>query len=114
MRQFFTAFLVTQNRLIAALKTGLAIIETSRDWACFAGSSRESHFFCQQSVVVGRSRGDESGRYEYVIFSDSARKSGTPQYIDNRNVYGRITFAEDWETLEKEPWLIEFAAPKIS
>jgi hypothetical protein len=27
---------------------------------------------------------DGSGRYEYVIFSDLLRKSGIPQYIDNR------------------------------
>ncbi|MGI8853559.1 MAG: glycosyltransferase family 25 protein, partial [Methyloceanibacter sp.] len=37
---------------------------------------------------------DESNRYEYVIFSDSARKAGIPQYLDNRQVYGYITFGE--------------------
>lgn len=35
---------------------------------------------------------DGSGRYEYVIFSDSARKAGIPQYLDNRQVYGYIAF----------------------
>ncbi len=35
---------------------------------------------------------DGSGRYEYVIFSDSARKNNIPQYIDNREMYGLITF----------------------
>jgi hypothetical protein len=35
---------------------------------------------------------DGSGRYEYVIFSDSARKNNIPQYIDNTEMYGLITF----------------------
>ncbi|SEE66419.1 Glycosyl transferase family 2 [Rhizobiales bacterium GAS191] len=37
---------------------------------------------------------DESDRHEYVVFSDSARKAGIPQYLDNRQVYGYITFGE--------------------
>jgi len=37
---------------------------------------------------------DGSARHEYVVFSDSARKSGVPQYLDNRQVYGYITFDE--------------------
>jgi hypothetical protein len=37
---------------------------------------------------------DESGHHEYVVFSDSARKAGIPQYFDNRQVYGYITFGE--------------------
>lgn len=35
---------------------------------------------------------DGSGRYEYVIFSDSARKNNISQYIDNTEMYGLITF----------------------
>ena len=38
---------------------------------------------------------DGSNRFEYVIFSDSARKAGIPQYLDNRQVYGYITFDEE-------------------
>jgi hypothetical protein len=38
---------------------------------------------------------DGSSRHEYVIFSDGARKSGVPQYLDNRQVYGYISFDED-------------------
>lgn len=45
---------------------------------------------------------DASWRYEYVIFSDSARKAGIPQYIDTRRVYGRISFAETAEALAAE------------
>ena len=35
---------------------------------------------------------DGSNRYEFVVFSDSARKAGIQQYIDNRQVYGYVTF----------------------
>jgi GR25 family glycosyltransferase involved in LPS biosynthesis/glycosyltransferase involved in cell wall biosynthesis len=35
---------------------------------------------------------DGTDRHEYVIFSDSARKSNVVQYIDNRQVYGYIAF----------------------
>lgn len=38
---------------------------------------------------------DQTSRHEYVIFSESARKAGIPQYIDNRQVYGYIVFGED-------------------
>ena len=37
---------------------------------------------------------DNSGRYEYVIFSDCLRKKGIIQYLDNRRPYGFISFAE--------------------
>jgi hypothetical protein len=51
---------------------------------------------------------DESCRYEYVIFSDSARKQNIPQYLDTRDLYGRISFAENMNQLNNEPWLAEF------
>jgi len=35
---------------------------------------------------------DGSDRYEFAVFSDIARKAGIQQYIDNRQVYGYITF----------------------
>jgi glycosyltransferase involved in cell wall biosynthesis len=35
---------------------------------------------------------DGTDRHEYVIFSESARKQGIPQYFDNRQVYGYIAF----------------------
>lgn len=53
---------------------------------------------------------DDSYRYEYVIFSDCARKSKIPQYIDNRELYGRMTMTEDRESFLKEPWLSEVLA----
>ena len=38
---------------------------------------------------------DETSRPEYVVFSDSARRAGVPQYLDNRQIYGYIDFAAD-------------------
>lgn len=52
---------------------------------------------------------DESYRYEYVIFSDCARKARICQYIDNRELYGRVTMAEDREGFVQEPWYGELA-----
>lgn len=37
---------------------------------------------------------DGTSRHEYVIFADSARKSGIVQYLDNRQIYGYITFGD--------------------
>ena len=37
---------------------------------------------------------DETSRFEYVVFSDSARKAQIPQYFDNRQIYGYIAFDE--------------------
>jgi SAM-dependent methyltransferase len=44
---------------------------------------------------------DDSGRHEYVIFSDSARQHNIPQYIDNREIYGFLTFDENSIAAEK-------------
>ena len=52
---------------------------------------------------------DLSYRYEYVIFSDQARKAGVQQYLDNRQIYGRITMAEDRVGFVSEPWYHELA-----
>ena len=53
---------------------------------------------------------DESYRYEYVIFSDSARKKQIPQYLDTREVYGYLTFAENSNKLVNEPWFLSFSS----
>ena len=44
---------------------------------------------------------DGSGRYEYVIFSASARAAGIPQYLDNRDIYGYLTLEERSEDCER-------------
>jgi hypothetical protein len=54
---------------------------------------------------------DESWRYEYVIFSDCARKKNIAQYLDNRAIYGYVSFAETEEEFNEErPFLDEFFA----
>lgn len=59
-------------------------------------------YFIQKNVLDKLTYDDESWRYEYVIFSDSARKNNIPQYFDNRKIYGYISFAETQEEFEKE------------
>lgn len=53
---------------------------------------------------------DESYRFEYVIFSDNARKKEIPQYLDTRDCYGYISFAENGNDLVKESWFLSFTA----
>jgi len=59
-------------------------------------------YFIRKEVLDKICYDDESWRYEYIIFSDSARKHHIPQYIDNRKIYGYITFAETREQFEQE------------
>jgi hypothetical protein len=65
-------------------------------------------YLVRQEVLDSVYYDDESYRYEYVIFSDSARRNGVPQYLDTRDMYGRISFAENEEQLYAEPWIHEF------
>lgn len=45
---------------------------------------------------------DETLRHEYVIFSHNARKKNIRQYLDTREVYGYLTFAENSKDLTDE------------
>lgn len=67
-------------------------------------------YFVRQEVIPGLLFDDDSNRHEYVIFSDSARKLGVQQYLDNRKIYGHISFAKDKAALEAEPWYSDFSA----
>ncbi|MGW8788765.1 hypothetical protein, partial [Heyndrickxia sporothermodurans] len=51
-------------------------------------------YLVRSSVLDALTYEDESGRHEYVVFSESARKAEIPQYLDNRQVYGYVTFDE--------------------
>jgi GR25 family glycosyltransferase involved in LPS biosynthesis/glycosyltransferase involved in cell wall biosynthesis len=51
-------------------------------------------YLVRADVLNELSYEDATARYEYVVFSDSARKSGVVQYLDNRQVYGYVTFDE--------------------
>jgi hypothetical protein len=43
---------------------------------------------------------DATRRHEYVVFSDSARKAGISQYLDNRQIYGYVTFDDEGGALD--------------
>ncbi len=40
---------------------------------------------------------DGTDRHEYVIYSESAREQAIPQYLDNRQLYGYVTFGDGHE-----------------
>ncbi len=52
-------------------------------------------------VIPALSYEDTSGRHEYVVFSESARTAGIPQYLDTRQVYGFLTMEEDTKQCER-------------
>lgn len=54
-------------------------------------------YLVRSDVINNLNYQDGSSRHEYVIFSDGARDCGIPQYLDNRQVYGYISFAEGHE-----------------
>jgi hypothetical protein len=62
-------------------------------------------YFIRHELLNKMCYDDESARYEYVIFSDTARKNDIPQYIDNRTIYGYISFAETKKELEQERFI---------
>ncbi len=45
---------------------------------------------------------DGSSRFEYVIFSDTLRKLGIAQYLDNRRLYGKLTFCDTPQALAEK------------
>jgi hypothetical protein len=65
-------------------------------------------YFIKHEILAAMLYNDGTSRYEYVIFSDNARKKSIPQYLDTRELYGYISFAENSTQLAQEPWLAEF------
>ena len=57
-------------------------------------------YLVKADVIDKLTYNDNSSRYEYVIFSDSARKNNIPQYIDNTQMYGLITFKTKSEEMD--------------
>lgn len=51
-------------------------------------------YLVRADVIPSLTYDDGTGRFEYAIFSDSARKAGVQQYIDNRRFWGVLTFAD--------------------
>lgn len=64
-------------------------------------------YFIRKEFLADMSYDDNSYRYEYVIFSDNARKKNISQHLDNREIYGYITFATDSKSFLEETWLQE-------
>ena len=51
-------------------------------------------YLVRRDIIERLTYVDDTDRFEYVIFSESARKAGIPQYLDNRRIYGYIAFEE--------------------
>ncbi len=48
-------------------------------------------YLIRADVIPALDYEDASGRHEYVVFSDCARRNGIAQYFDNRQLYGYLT-----------------------
>jgi hypothetical protein len=57
-------------------------------------STRRAHDLIRADVIPALTYEDATARFEYVVFSDSARQAEAVQYLDNRQVYGYIAFDE--------------------
>ena len=65
-------------------------------------------YLVRHEVIKSLTYDDDSYRYEYVIFSDSARKSNVNQYLDTRELYGYCSFSTDSATFAQEETLQNF------
>lgn len=65
-------------------------------------------YFIRHEILQHMTYDDESYRYEYVIFSDNARKKEIPQYLDTTDVFGFVSFAENSTALVTESWFLSF------
>lgn len=59
-------------------------------------------YFIRNQYIPYLSYLDDTERHEYVIFSHNARKMNIPQYLNNQELHGLITFAETKEQMEVE------------
>ncbi len=59
-------------------------------------------YLIRKSILPFVTYDDGSGRYEYVIFSDTLRQNRIPQYIDNRKIYGKLTFCDTEEDFKEK------------
>jgi len=63
-------------------------------------------YFISNETLPFVSYDDNTGRYEYVIFSHSLRKANIPQYLDNREFYGVI-----FNSINEEEYAAELEHP---
>lgn len=59
-------------------------------------------YFIRDDIVPKIKYLDGTKDYEYVIFSRNLRNLGIPQYLDNSQEYGTLTFVENKENFDKE------------
>jgi hypothetical protein len=52
-------------------------------------------YLIKREYIERLSYTEESDRWEYMVFSESARKQGIPQYLDNRRIWGVLTLTEN-------------------
>lgn len=64
-------------------------------------------YFIRNEVLDKVKYQDDTKRHEYVIFSETMRKAGISQYLDNRKHYGYITMADTLDELRKESWFMD-------
>ena len=57
-------------------------------------------YLIRSDVISFLNYEDMSGRDEYVVFSESARKYNIPQYLDNRQLYGYIGLVDAPDQIE--------------
>lgn len=55
---------------------------------------------------------DETERHEYIIFSDTCRRNGITQYLDNREIYGYLFLTEpdEFTTDEAYPEILQMTS----
>ncbi|HEY5957167.1 MAG TPA: hypothetical protein VIV60_11460, partial [Polyangiaceae bacterium] len=56
-------------------------------------------YLVRSDAIPALTYDDGSARFEYVVFSDSARRHGIRQYVDSRSFYGCLTLDESAESL---------------
>lgn len=58
--------------------------------------------YIKNDVLPSISYFDNTNDYEYVIFSRNLRKLNIEQHIDNREIYGYLTFTDDAQAFSEE------------
>ena len=61
-------------------------------------------YFIRYDILPQMNYIDNTGRHEYVIFSDISRKNNILQFLDTRKNYGIISFSDTKDELENEEW----------
>jgi len=52
-------------------------------------------YLVRSDVIPELTYEDDAGRYDFAVFSESARKAAISQYLDNRQIYGYLSWDKD-------------------